>query len=470
MNCWPAWQHRSSGTCESRPLLTTQIRPPRISASPGGRAARAKQGPRALLRVWLREITLPLRRAWFATGPIREALRPSFAKLVAGLRVVSGLGWTLLGAAIVFAVAGARLGWREFSYVAAALFFLVGGAALFAIGRTRLEVGFEVAPQRIVVGEAAAVQFSVKNVGSLPLLSMGLEFPVGETLAGFTLPPLAPGGDYFDVAVVPGHRRGVIQLGPVTTQRGDPFGVVRREVTWTEPTELFVHPRTVPLEPLGAGLLRDLEGRTTQDISMSDLAFHTLRDYLPGDDRRYIHWRSSAKHSGLAGGEKFLVRQFLDTRRSHIAVVTDVEQASYADNEEFELALSVGASIAVRALADEMDLTLICGEHAAVQPPPHLALDTYSRADLDGWGLAASTGRLNQLAPDASVAILITGPNCDFAQFQRARAFLPREVTTLALRVTLGGRISLQDSVGLTLVGIGQLSDLPRVMAGGQLV
>ena len=49
------------------------------------------------MRVWLREITLPLRRAWFATGPIREALRPHFAKLVAGLRVVSGLGWTLPG-------------------------------------------------------------------------------------------------------------------------------------------------------------------------------------------------------------------------------------------------------------------------------------------------------------------------------------------------------------------------------------
>jgi hypothetical protein len=450
--------------------LTTQLRPPLNPVQPGRKASRAKQGPLAVARGVLRDVATPLRRGWFATGPIREALRPYGAAVMAVLRVVSGLGWTLLAAAIAFAVAGARLGWREFSYVSAVLFFLVAGAALFAIGRTRLEVGFEVAPQRIVVGEAAAVQFSVKNLGAMPLLPIGLEFPVGESVAGFTLPALAAGASYADVAVVPGHRRGVIQLGPVTTQRGDPFGVVRREVTWTEPTELFVHPQTVPLEPLGAGLLRDLEGRTTQDLSMSDLAFHTLRDYVPGDDRRYIHWRSSAKHSGLADGEKFLVRQFLDTRRSHIAVVTDVERASYDSEDEFELALSVGASIAIRALADEMDLTLICGEHAAVQPPPYLALDTYSRADFDGWGLAASAGRLNQLAPDASVAILITGPNCDFAQFQRARAFLPREVTTLALRVSLGGRISLQDSVGLTLVGIGQLSDLPRVLAGGQLV
>lgn len=134
------------------------------------------------------------------------------------------------------------------------------------------------------------------------------------------------------------------------------------------------------------------------------------------------------------------------------------------------MALSVGTSIAIRALTDDMDLTLVCGEHAAIQPPPHLALDTYSRADFDGWTLAASTGRLNQLAPEASVAILITGPNCDFAEFQRARAFLPREVNTLALRVSAGGGISLQDGVGLTMVSIGRLADLPRVLAGGQLV
>ena len=66
---------------------------------------------------------------------------------------------------------------------------------------------------------------------------------------------------------------------------------------------------------------------------MSDLAFHALRDYQPGDDRRYIHWRSSAK----AG--RFLVRQFLDTRRSHVAVVVDSEAANYTDPDEFELAI-----------------------------------------------------------------------------------------------------------------------------------
>jgi uncharacterized protein (DUF58 family) len=398
------------------------------------------------------------------------AAEPYRARLRDAVRVVSGLGWVMLAGAIGCTVLGAWLGWREFSYLAAVLLVLVLLSALFAIGRTHLDVEFELAPQRIVVGDSAAARFVVTNVAKLPILPLGLEFPVGESAARFTLPALAPGGRYEDYVVIPGKRRSVITLGPVTTQRGDPFGVIRREVKWTEPTEMFVHPKTTPLEPLGSGLLRDLEGRTTPDISMSDLAFHTLRDYVPGDDRRYIHWRSSAKHSGLEGGDKFLVRQFLDTRRSHIAVVTDVHADSYRTQEEFELALSVGASIAVRALADEMDLTLICGEHAAVQPVPHLALDTYSRAEFDEWELSAAAGRLNLLAPDVSVAILVTGSLCDFSEFLRARAFLAREVSTLAIKVESGGAVGLQEAVGLTVVRIGHLRDLARVLAGGQLV
>ena len=120
-------------------------------------------------------------------------------------------------------------------------------AALFAIGRTQLEVGFDLAPARIVIGDASAVRVSVRNVSSLPLISIGVEFRVGESSALFTLPPLGSGGVFEDVVVVPGQQRGVIPIGPVTTQRGDPFGLVRREVVWTEQVELFV------IKAVGAG-------------------------------------------------------------------------------------------------------------------------------------------------------------------------------------------------------------------------
>ena len=140
---------------------------------------------------------------------------------------------------------------------------------------------------------------------------------------------------------MPTQRRGVIPIGPATTVRGDPFGLLRRAVTWTELHRAVRATGDRAARVARRRLAARPRGQTTNDLSMSDLAFHALREYEPGDDRRYIHWRSSAK----AG--RFLVRQFLDTRRSHIAVVVDSDAGRPTPTaSDFELAISAAASIA----------------------------------------------------------------------------------------------------------------------------
>lgn len=410
-----------------------------------------------------------LRRLWVASEPYRAAARPVLDACGRVLATVTPFGWTTLALAGFGWLLAALFGWRELALLAAVLLVGFAIACGFTIGRMNLAVTLEADPLRVTVGESSAARVSVTNLARTPVLPIGLEFPVGEALGRFTLPALGAGASHDEVVIIPTQQRGVIELGPVVTQRGDPFGLVRREVTWTQRLELFVHPRRVPLEPLGAGLLRDLEGHTTNDTSMSDLAFHTLREYAPGDDRRYIHWRSSAKVSSASGSGTFLVKQFLDTRRSHIAVVVDADQASYADEAEFELAVSVGASVAVRALADEMDLTIVVGEHAASRPHPALALDTFSRAGHGPWPLAPSTGRLTQLAPDVSVAILVSGSRAGFGCFARARAHLAPEVHTFAITAERGAAMALRQASGMAVLTVGNLNDLPRVLLGVSL-
>src|SRR5690606_32774393 len=115
---------------------------------------------------------------------------------------------------------------------------------------------------------------------------------------------------------------------------------------WTEPAELFVHPEVVALGGANAGLLRDLEGQATRDLSDSDLNFHALRDYVAGDDRRYIHWRTTARRGQL------MVKQFEDTRRTLTSIALATAVSDYAHPDELELAVSVAASIAVQAIRD----------------------------------------------------------------------------------------------------------------------
>ncbi len=86
----------------------------------------------------------------------------------------------------------------------------------------------------------------------------------------------------------------------------------------------FVAPRVTDLSVFAGGLTHDLDGATSQQLSMSDLAFHALREYVPGDDLRHVHWRSSAKAGEL------LVRQYHETHRGHVTVLVDGARASYA--------------------------------------------------------------------------------------------------------------------------------------------
>ncbi len=451
---------------EDRTVLRAERVVAPVEAPPAAQPRRPRRAPWASAKVLLGRMA-----GWWGAfaAPVIDLIRPHFRRAMAALAVVSGLGWSVVVLALLAWVVAVRLGWLEFAYLSAVLLLVFALSLLFTVGRLRLDVDLDLEPRRVSVGESAAAQLHVVNEASAPLLPLGLELPVGQAVARYTLPLLAPKADHTEIALIPTQRRGVVLVGPVTTQRGDPFGVARREVNWTEQLEMFIHPPTVALEPLGSGLLRDLEGHTTNDVSMSDLAFHTLREYVPGDDRRYIHWRSSAKLSSASGAGTFLVRQFLDTRRSHVAVVVDVNPASYGSEADFEMAISAGASVAVRALIDEMDLTVVCGDHVAVQPPVFGALDTFSRAELGERSLAASAGQVQRLAPDVSVVVLFTGSQATVTEFQQARSYLSREVNTLVVQAHGGSAMSLRELGGMRVLGIGDLSDLPRVLSGGSV-
>ena len=69
--------------------------------------------------------------------------------------------------------------------------------------------------------------------------------------------------------------------------------------------------------------MRDIEGAVTKKIVDSDLSFHAIRDYVAGDARRHVHWRSTAKTGTM------MVRQYEETRRSRIAVVMDLGLSEY---------------------------------------------------------------------------------------------------------------------------------------------
>jgi uncharacterized protein (DUF58 family) len=456
---------------------STPLAPPPYAGSPGSPGsspAASGTRPRRLPTLPTITVTRPKRptfltrageRTTGALGPrterLRSATRPVWGPVAAFVRWVSPLGWGILSLGVVCWVVAVVAHWDEWAMIGAAAIALVLCCALLAMGRTKVRIDTEVDPLRVTVGEPATGRISVTNESRRGMLPLLVELPVGITAARFTLPPLGSGKAHEELFVVPTERRGVIAVGPASTVQGDPLGIVRRTLRWTDVTELFVHPRTISLESLGAGLLRDLEGETTQEMSMSDLAFHALREYQPGDDRRYIHWRSSAKAGRL------LVRQFLDTRRSHLTVLVDADPEKYAGGEEdAETAISVAASVGKRAHMDEQDFTIVCRDSTASRTSAPLAMDALARVELGRTDLYAMAGEGLSLAPDTSMAVLVTGSATPFIQVQRALGRFESEVLRVALTIDRDQRVGVKNVGGITLMNIHALGDLRAVLMG----
>jgi len=292
-----------------------------------------------------------------------------------------------------------------------------------------------------------------------------VEVPVGLGRATFRFPSLAGSASHDERFVLPTDQRAVIAIGPPSAVRADPLGLLRREALTQTSVELFVHPKIIGLESLSPGLQRDLEGQATRDLSMSDLAFHTLRDYVAGDDRRHVHWRSSAK----AG--KLLVRQFQDTRRSQLTVVVDGATGSYRTDEEFELAMSVAGSICVRAVQDQQNVCLVAASHAVSAASRHRFLDTIAAGTLaeTGQDLSTLAGRAYRLAQDTTVLMLLTGSVIPFSALRRAAIYFGPDVRVIALRCEPDAPPGISRSGGLTVLALRALTDLPMLLNAGSV-
>ena len=376
------------------------------------------------------------------------------------LAVVRPTGWLVLGLGVAATYLAWLTHWREVAVLAAASLLLLLLAAPFLVGRTAVAVDLRLEPERVAAGESVAAGVVVTNLASSRLVPTTLEVPVGSSTHRYGISALAAGDTHEESFTIRTDRRGVIPVGPAMTRRGDPVGLFSRDMVWTPVREVLVRPPLLPMDSLGAGLLRDLEGVSTDAVSQSDLAFHALREYVPGDDLRHIHWRSSAKVMASTGESALLVRQYLDTRRSHATIVVEDRLAAWADPDDFETAMSVAASIAVRAVLDEFDVSFMCGDAVSSGSDGNLALDAVCRADFGGRGVVESGRRATTLAPDTSLVFFIGGSDTEFTDVLRAAAAFPPEVRRLAVLVEPGTTSRVTETGGLPVLHLGAKEDL----------
>ncbi|MDE0572062.1 DUF58 domain-containing protein [Demequina sp. B12] len=390
--------------------------------------------------------------------------------------VTTPAGWVVIVWTIAGLIAGLTLGWGEFLVGAFVGLTLLVIALPFLLGREPYEVDFALLQDAVVAGDDARAEIVVRNQRTRVALPGQVDVPVGEGLIDFHVPLLRKGHVHKEPILLPAAKRGIVDVGPATTTRADPLKLLQRTFHWADVQTLYIHPKTISVPSTSMGFVRDLEGRTTRTITSEDINFHAVREYARGDAQRHIHWKSTAKTGTL------MVRQFEETRRSTISILLDLADESYANEAEFEMAVSAAGSLAVRAIRDGRDVeVVVSGEvpefaRASVRSLERLAVTSPRRLldDLSGVDRSPSvvsipilSRMLVEVSADTSLAFIVTGSHASLPELSASALAFPVDVGVAAVVCDPESEPSMH-AVGRTRVlSLGILDDLRQLLAKG---
>ncbi len=95
-------------------------------------------------------------------------------------------------------------------------------------------------------------------------------------------------------------QRGLFTLGPVTLRAEDPFGIYQVEVDYTDSVNMMVVPPVVTLPEIEIATGgRVGEGRSANRGLKQTVSTIGVREYVPGDSLRWLHWPTIARTGEL---------------------------------------------------------------------------------------------------------------------------------------------------------------------------
>jgi uncharacterized protein (DUF58 family) len=234
-------------------------------------------------------------------------------------------GVGVLAVAVAATLVGTQFGQRGLAAIAAPLFVALAGAVL----QVRLTGTPEItrsSARRGFVGGGDTVSLEIGGSGIARLTDARPEGVGGPATVRTGLPATVQ----FDLTY---EARGEHRLGPVEVTLTDALGLVVTTETVDATDEVLVYP---PVYRLGGP---EAVLRTFAPDEDDQQTFDRLREYVPGDSLRDVHWKSSAKRDEL------LVREFDERADDPVLLV-----AARAKPGEADAMATAAATVAVAAL------------------------------------------------------------------------------------------------------------------------
>ncbi len=287
-------------------------------------------------------------------------------------------GWAVVGAVVASLLLAYWYGARSLNAVAA--------PALVALVAGWLQVRTAAEPRATRSSPAPGFPGERREVDLTVETGLNAEVRDGAT-GGLRLEDaggaVAGGGELLYRVVL--ADRGEQELGPARVTVRDALGLVAADHDVAGRTPVLVYPDVSPV-----AAARAFDPLVDESGTPDRQAFDRLREYVPGDALRDVHWKSSAKR---VPGD-LVVTEFADEDRGGVTVAAEAD-AGHAD-----AMAAAAASVALHLLDADVRIDVACPggtvagaaddegrervlDLLARTPGGRVAADTRSRADVD---------------------------------------------------------------------------------------
>lgn len=220
---------------------------------------------------------------------------------------------------------------------------------------------------RMFVGESTEVTVTVKNVTRWPVLWATAHdettHAVNVTGPRRAVVSLSSGKEQSWAYHIVGRQRGMHRIGPLRLTSGDLLGTLDLHGRAEVHSGVIVYPRVHAIEDLGLPSVLPFGEMPTKTRFFDDPA-HTIgiREYMPGDPYKNIHWKASARTGQLH------VKEYQPTIALNTMVFLNLNEKEYEVqllDHYSELAIEVAASIAFHLVQNRQSVGLVTNGHVA---------------------------------------------------------------------------------------------------------
>jgi uncharacterized protein (DUF58 family) len=236
--------------------------------------------------------------------------------------------WAFLGsAAFLLVLIGEILRQGELLVLALPLVCYLAVGFYFALPSVTLKAQRSLSTTRAMSDEPVTVRVELENLGAtLELIELVDSVPTVLELRQGSAQKITnlPGGEKISLEYVVSGMRGLARWQTLSVRVTDTLGLFLREMELPCEGELSVVPTFERLEEImiRPRRTRIFSGQVKARLGGAGIEFFGVREYYPGDERRFLNWKATARR------DRPIVNEFEQERVADVIILLDARERS----------------------------------------------------------------------------------------------------------------------------------------------